>query len=96
MVLTAVSWSMFLPESWEQPTVKKMRLTSSELAIDAALELTMASTTAILDAGVVREGLEAFSSFLRHDWRGQRFAGRSGAALEALSTNCVTLSGDPL
>ncbi|MEY2934132.1 MAG: hypothetical protein RL033_4881 [Pseudomonadota bacterium] len=95
MVVTAASWTLWQPFVEMQQVVKQMQLTCSELTIGADRQLRPGPTTALLIAGMLGT---SDSPVLQSCEQGavSGFTGRSGGAIDALSTSCVTLSIDLL
>lgn len=91
MVVTAVSWTLWQPFVDLQQVVKQMQLTCTELSVGPDRQLRAGPATALLSAGMVDE---SGSPVLQTcgDAVVSGFTGRSGGAIDALSTSCVTLS----
>lgn len=92
MVVTAVSWTLWQPfVDPTQQVLKQMQLTCSELSLSADGQLRAGGTTALLAAGMVGQ---SDSPVLQTCGGGvvSGFTGRSGGAIDALSTSCVSLS----
>lgn len=91
MVVTAVSWTLWQPFVAMQQVVKQMQLTCSELTIGADRQLRAGPTTALLIAGMLGQSDSPVLQTCEQGVVGG-FTGRSGGAIDALSTSCVTLS----
>lgn len=92
MVVSAVSWTLWQPfVDPTQQVLKQMQLTCSELSLVADGRLRAGGTTALLTAGMVGDSA---SPVLQTCGEGvvNGFTGRSGGAIDALSTSCVSLS----
>lgn len=91
MVVTAVSWTLWQPFVDLQQVIKQMQLTCSELSVGADRQLRAGATTALLAAGMVGESSSPAQQTCS-EGAVSGFTGRSGGAIDALSTHCVALS----
>lgn len=94
MVVTAVSWTLWQPFVGMQQVLKQMQLTCSELTVGPDGLLRAGTATALLAAGMVDETDSPVLQTCAEQGAVSGFTGRSGGAIDALSTNCVVLSVD--
>jgi hypothetical protein len=91
MVVTAVGWSLWQPFTDQQQVVKQLQLTCSELLVGPERQLRQGAA-AVGAAGVVGDSTEPVLQSCGEQGAVSGFTGRSGAAIDALATSCVTLS----
>ncbi|MEY2932982.1 MAG: hypothetical protein RL033_3731 [Pseudomonadota bacterium] len=94
MVVTALAWTLWQPFVDMQDIVKQVQLTCSELSVSPERQLRTGPTTAVFNAGTAGDLPVSQACGERGAVSG--LTGRSGGAIDALSTSCVTLSVEEL
>jgi hypothetical protein len=90
MVVTALAWTLWQPFVDMQDIVKQVQLTCSELSVSPERQLRTGPASAVLSAGTAGDSPVSQACGERGAVSG--LTGRSGGAIDALSTSCVTLS----
>lgn len=96
MVVTAVSWTLWQPFSDPQDIVEQVQLTCSELSVGPDRLVRVGSPAAVLAAGAVGDSGAPVLQTCGEQGVVSGLTGRSGGAIDALSTSCVTLSVEVL